>query len=1536
MSEVVCPSPTCGHAWSPEQLALDNEATCPLCGTAVPVDANSKTLDYQPPVHDAEAETILESPGKRLGAAPTLGSIGPYQIQKELGAGAFGTVYRAFDPRLNRIVAVKVLKEHRSGDGQILERFAREAQAAANLNHPNIVAVYDTGRDGDRHFITVAYVDGQSLDKCLQDLAGQFRRVAEITRDLARALAYAHRQKVIHRDVKPQNVMLNAAGQPLLMDFGLARWKNEIAEGVSAAANAGGGNAELTQANQIMGTPAYMSPEQARGDQSSVGPASDQYSLGVMLYRLLSGRLPFRGSVADVLSQIEKSQIPHLREIDAKIPPDLEAICLRAMSKRPDGRYVDCDALASDLDRWLEGRPVEARPLSRRDRFWLWCRREPVIAGLAAGVLVSITTGAILSGLFAWRAIDRADAAETALANESRAVIKAKTEEKAARAAEATAKAERARADGEAANAQMARVAADERADFAEQLAYVSDMQFVQQSWARGERAEMRVRLERHKPANGSRDRRGFEWYYWERLLQSQPGVAISYPHGTDYNGQPQLVVDGGKGVLTSTYLNSYFGSNAPSSLFVKRIDGEPGQQTFPLLKQVRAHDRPLSGIGISPKGDRLATSDREGEIKLWDVGTLFALKTLPSVGRNSSTVLVFDRSGERLAALNGTPGNLDLAARIYNVRTGEITHELPPRINAPISLPLGGLQFSSQGDQILIWGGRGSSAVLWNLDKQTIDKQFTFDRQSSYMEDCRLSLDDRQLVALGSDGQLVLWDVPTGQRQSVLLGAEKNQVGSRQLRVNRDFTRASIGVEFGLSQLWDLQTGQLLKTRRGCALPPEQVLDNRAVINSPVIRGDEDLWDENFDPTDEQVTFHLASRDKSYPLTLNAVAFNPVTRACAVGGTFGFVALLDPANWSLTGRLSIPEQPANLAVARLHFAAAGDGLAAAVGRGRVAYWDLKSDRGFLMQGNHETFCLDAAPIPQQRMIVSCSEDRDIRLWSLDSRSEVGRLAGHTDYNYERMEHMNRTLPPQSRVPLTLTPSIRRDFDHVYVVHPVQFGMVLGVAAHPNGKQVASVSGDGTLRIWDLAQRQETRKDFDQAGGVRSVAYDAQGKYLAVGADSGAIQIRDASTYQVLHELTGHELAVSDLEFSPDSNRLASVSFDRTVRLWDTQTGQSLLRFDSGMTTVSRNDPFITDLAFGPDGTVLAGVGAGYTSKLKIWQSRGRLAQGKRAEIELGDTATVDALFRRNVMVVGKPRQPARILDPAAALDGHAQKVPVLQKMQAATARAESLPPQVSDQAGQTYVRIPNGAMQVDGNCRIVITQPFYMATTETTVGRFRKFVEATGHVTDAEIHGGDVRIPPGTRRTGKEFNWKSPGFPQGDDHPVAQVSRRDAIAFCDWLTKVDGVRHRLPTEMEWEWACRAGTVTKYHFGDDARELGRSAWYRDNTANGTGTRPVGQLLPNAWGLHDMHGNLLEWVHDRVGPYPLGTAIDWQGSMDQQQNSFVARGGAFDGTAEDCAASSYRPVAGWHGGHEFAVHHFGFRVVRELPQPEGEK
>ena len=236
---------------------------------------------------------------------------GRFQVRGELGSGAFGTVYRAYDPQLDREVALKVPRAGTLNTPKRVGRFLREGRTAARLCHPHIVPVYDAGQDGGHFYIASAFIEGRTLADAVGEGPFDFRRAAEVTHDLAAALAYAHGEGVVHRDVKPANVMLDGAGRPHLMDFGLARRQE--------------GDEKLTQDGAVMGTPAYMAPEQAAGEGTEAGPASDQYSLGVLLYELLTGEVPFAGPVDMVLY--------HAAHTEPRLP--------RACARRADGPAND-------------------------------------------------------------------------------------------------------------------------------------------------------------------------------------------------------------------------------------------------------------------------------------------------------------------------------------------------------------------------------------------------------------------------------------------------------------------------------------------------------------------------------------------------------------------------------------------------------------------------------------------------------------------------------------------------------------------------------------------------------------------------------------------------------------------------------------------------------------------------------------------------------------------------------------------------------------------------------------------------------------------------------------------------------------------------------------------------------------------------------------------------------------------------------------------------------------------------------------------
>jgi tetratricopeptide (TPR) repeat protein/tRNA A-37 threonylcarbamoyl transferase component Bud32 len=305
--------------------------------------------------------------------------VGRYELGDVIGRGAFGVVYRAWDTTLNRAVALKRLRTGVLDAPKAVERFHREAQSAAGLRHPHIVPVFDSGQVDGEPYLVSALVEGRDLADELADRRPGFRMAAEWVAALAEALEHAHRSGVIHRDVKPSNVLIDRNGQVYLTDFGLAK--------------SDGANATLTIDGRVIGTPAYMAPEQARGEKAIVDVRADVYGLGVIFYELLTGSRPFVGSEQMVLARIQVEDPRAPRGLDAAIPADLETVCLKAMAKEPGRRYASAAGLAADLRRYLRGEPVLARPLGRMGTLWRRCRRRPLLSGLVASLVLAVVAG---------------------------------------------------------------------------------------------------------------------------------------------------------------------------------------------------------------------------------------------------------------------------------------------------------------------------------------------------------------------------------------------------------------------------------------------------------------------------------------------------------------------------------------------------------------------------------------------------------------------------------------------------------------------------------------------------------------------------------------------------------------------------------------------------------------------------------------------------------------------------------------------------------------------------------------------------------------------------------------------------------------------------------------------------------------------------------------------------------------------------------------------------------------------------------------
>ena len=291
-----------------------------------------------------------------------------YEILSELGRGGMGIVYKARQIALDRLVALKVIRSEEFASEAELVRFQNEAEAVAQLDHPHIVPVFEVGQTAGRRFFSMKLVSGSSLDKTLGEFASDARAAARLMMTVALAVHHAHQRGILHRDLKPANILVDESGEPHVSDFGLAR-RIEF-------------DRDLTQTGYPMGTPSYMSPEQARGERGAFTTATDVYGLGSILYALLTGKAPFAGSsLAETLDQVRAAPPEPPRRINARVPRDLEVICLKCLEKDPSRRYSSASALAADLNRWLCGEPIEARPVGQATRFWMWCRRNPLAGG---------------------------------------------------------------------------------------------------------------------------------------------------------------------------------------------------------------------------------------------------------------------------------------------------------------------------------------------------------------------------------------------------------------------------------------------------------------------------------------------------------------------------------------------------------------------------------------------------------------------------------------------------------------------------------------------------------------------------------------------------------------------------------------------------------------------------------------------------------------------------------------------------------------------------------------------------------------------------------------------------------------------------------------------------------------------------------------------------------------------------------------------------------------------------------------------------
>ncbi len=389
---------------TPDGLKLDVTAGSPRHGEGRP-EAAAFIGDREASAPGASAPTVTAVlqqefgmgaagfPKRKRPAAPSFPvkpSIPGFEILKELGRGGMGVVYLARELRLNRPCALKMIRAGNLAGARETRRFLAEAEAAARLRHPNIVQVFSLGECDGLPYLELEYVEGGSLADQLDGTPRPPHDATRLVETLARCIGAAHALGIVHRDLKPANVLLSADGIPKITDFGLARAMDS--------------DSGLTASEEILGTPSYMAPEQAGGKSKQAGPAADVYALGAVLYELLTGRPPFKAAtVLETLEQVRSTEPVPPSRLVPRLPRDLETICLKCLQKASSARYESAARLAADLTRYLEGQPIEARPIGRAHRLWRWCRRNKAVAVLTASVATLLVASTIVAGLAAYQ-----------------------------------------------------------------------------------------------------------------------------------------------------------------------------------------------------------------------------------------------------------------------------------------------------------------------------------------------------------------------------------------------------------------------------------------------------------------------------------------------------------------------------------------------------------------------------------------------------------------------------------------------------------------------------------------------------------------------------------------------------------------------------------------------------------------------------------------------------------------------------------------------------------------------------------------------------------------------------------------------------------------------------------------------------------------------------------------------------------------------------------------------------------------------------
>jgi WD40 repeat protein/serine/threonine protein kinase len=1076
---------------------------------------------------------------------------GRYRIIKKLGQGGMGAVYLAHDSKLDRRVALKVPRFAPDQDAENLQRFYREARATATIQHPNLCPLYDVGEFQGRPYLTMAYIEGASLARYVRpDKPLPQYTVATVVRVVAAAVAEAHKRGIVHRDLKPSNIMINTRGEPIVMDFGLARWVNADKD-----------DTRLTRNGAILGAPVYMSPEQVYGDVAAMGPGCDVYSLGVILYELLTGRLPFEGPTTAVLAKtlIQEPTRPSRHRLD--LDPALEAICLKAMAKQIQDRYATMADFAAALTEWIRSARQQqgkgdSGSLSGSGR------------GSASGPLAMPSSGNL-----------DAEANKPSKPSWNSTVVQVPA----------------------AKPQQSPQTIAEPRpAPPAPPVA---------------PSAAIRPRPEPPPFRIPPPSRTVWPWVVFPVVLLIIGGLiaGVLYVYAPPAEGLIQISLDPypkNAEILIDGAPVGGLGSKLPlavgkHSLRITGPDIEPVDQWFqvqsgenpPLRVQIQlrvnrggpvpvalapfqGHAGAVKAVAIA--GNRAVSAGADGTARVWSLDSQREERVLAG---HTQPVLAVSVSRDGKRALTGSA---DKTARLWDLNNGGQIRALNghnAQVRAVALTPDGRWAVTCSDDR---------SVRQWNADNGQEVRQLT--GHNGVVFCVAASADGKFALTGGEDHTARLWDLGNGKEVKSFIGHTEAVTAAA---FSPDGKRVVTGSDDRTIRVWDARNGKELKTLvghagrlRGVAFTPE---GNRVVSAAA---GDGDDTVRVWEASNGKGLFLLGRHNAA----LNGLALTGDGRGVLVAAESD---RLLPYDMNQPSKEGWPAPPLKVGVERLRFGAPGhgmdrvavspDGKRALTGGmdGTVRLWDLATGtelRVFKGHGKGTVHCV--AFSPDGKRAASASDDRTARVWDLEGDEPPHVLKGHgarvwgVAFSPDGQRVLTGSGDKTARLWDAESGAELTKFEgHTEDINAVAFA--------PDGLRVVTASWDGTARLWDANNGAELREfPLNPKGRVQTVAFAPDGKRFATGNGDKSVRLWDATSGKELHRFDGHTNSVYIVAFSPGGRCLASCGADKTVCLWDVEGGQLLARY-VGHTAQT------TGVAFTVDGCRLLSVSADQT--LRLW-----------------------------------------------------------------------------------------------------------------------------------------------------------------------------------------------------------------------------------------------------------------------------------------------------------------------------------------------